>query len=100
MRQQQRYQNPFKATFNGIIDMFKTKERVGELLDSDRLDGKTVMITGASSGWGRATAKEMARRGARVVMACRSGVPEKGDEVMRSCKGDVVMGSRGHVVMR
>ncbi|XP_006981518.1 retinol dehydrogenase 14 [Peromyscus maniculatus bairdii] len=39
--------------------------------DRSLMHGKTVLITGANSGLGRATAAELLRLGARVIMGCR-----------------------------
>ncbi len=89
---QAQYNNPFLAVFTGIRDLFRKQIPSGELKKNDRLDGKTVLVDGSSSGLGFAIALDCARRGAKVIMACRSGIPEKGEKVkIRSGNPDIHM---------
>ncbi len=39
---------------------------------TENMQGKTVIITGANSGIGKAAAFQMAELGAHVILACRS----------------------------
>ncbi|XP_036842775.1 retinol dehydrogenase 12-like [Oncorhynchus mykiss] len=43
----------------------------GQWSSSERLDGKTVIITGANAGIGKETAMDLAKRGGRIILACR-----------------------------
>ena len=85
-----KYDSPLAATYKGISDLFKKQERVGVLSPDDRLDGKKVLITGSSSGLGLATAKKLAGLGAEVIMAVRSGIPQKGEEVKKASGSELV----------
>jgi NAD(P)-dependent dehydrogenase (short-subunit alcohol dehydrogenase family) len=59
------------------------------------LNGRTCMITGASSGIGRATALALARMGARLVLVCRSR--ERGEETIAEIGAQT--GNRDTVLM-
>ena len=53
-----------------------------------RIDGKTCLVTGSNSGLGKAVAIDLARRGGHVLMACRSGHPDAGEEVRAASGSD------------
>ncbi|XP_032906380.1 retinol dehydrogenase 12-like isoform X1 [Amblyraja radiata] len=56
-------------------------DRTGNAWKTQMLDGKTVLITGANTGIGKETARDLAKRGAHIIIACRD--IEKGDAAMK-----------------
>ena len=56
----------------------------GVCRNKNRLDGKVVIITGANTGIGKETSIDLARRGAKVYMACRSR--ERGQAALEDVK--------------
>jgi NAD(P)-dependent dehydrogenase (short-subunit alcohol dehydrogenase family) len=85
-----RFDNPVIASLAGVKDFFSKQKLEDQLKYTDRADGKTCVITGANSGLGYALAVEMAKRGARVIMACRSQIPEAGEKVKAASGSQLV----------
>jgi NAD(P)-dependent dehydrogenase (short-subunit alcohol dehydrogenase family) len=78
-----RFDNPVVASLAGFYDRFRKQELKPRFRETDNFNGKTVLITGANSGLGFAIATQAAQRGAKVIMACRSQIPEAGEKVKK-----------------
>ena len=87
-----RFDNPVVAAMAGFLDFFRKQELSDKLTENDRFDGKTCLVTGANSGLGFALAVEIARRGGKVIMACRRQIPEAGEKARKlSGSGNIEM---------
>ena len=71
----------FKVLRKAVRDRAAIRPTIEPLPDSGRIDGKTCLVTGANSGLGKAVAIDLATRGGHVLMACRSGHPDAGEDV-------------------
>ncbi len=63
--------HPIAAVLAGALDRFRVRRQVPGLSPDERLDGKLALVTGGASGLGFATSVDLARRGARVILADR-----------------------------
>ena len=73
-----------------FYDRLTSKDSINPVPNMQRMEGKTCLITGASSGIGKAVAIDFASRGAKVILACRTGVPEIGEEIKQQSSSDTV----------
>jgi len=61
--------HPLAAILTGALDRFRVQRQLPPLAPDERLDGKLALVTGGASGLGFATSVDLARRGARVLLA-------------------------------
>ena len=76
MNENRRYRGAVASTLAGIADVARTVEPVGRLAPTDRIEGRTCLVTGATSGLGFAVACELARRGGRIIATGRGAGAE------------------------
>jgi NAD(P)-dependent dehydrogenase (short-subunit alcohol dehydrogenase family) len=85
-----RQRGPAAAALAGIADLFGRGPHLPGLADGERIDGRVCLVTGSNTGLGKAVAVQLAERGGRVIMACRSGIPEAAEAVKRASGSEAV----------
>ncbi len=73
----------------GVLDRVRRSPPDVSLAADERLDGLTCVVTGGNRGLGRAIAAGLATRGARLVLACRSGGEEAARALAQETGADV-----------
>ncbi|KAM3615979.1 uncharacterized protein V6R79_010454 [Siganus canaliculatus] len=73
------------GVFVGIAYFYRQIIVKGKRCTSNaKLHGKTVIVTGSNTGIGKTTAIDLAKRGARVILACRS--KQRGEVALQEVK--------------
>ena len=85
-----RYDSLGNVLVAAIRNTARDESALNPVPESVRIDGKFCLVTGANRGLGKAVAVKLAKRGGRVIMACRSGHPQAGEEVRRQSGSDTV----------
>ena len=77
----------------GLFYLLKWWMQGPKVTSKAKLDGKTVVITGANTGIGKTTALDMSKRGAKVVMLCRDmeKAEKAAEEIREATKGEVIV---------
>jgi len=87
-----RFDNPVIAALAGVKDFFRKQTLTDRLHDSDRIDGKTCLVTGANSGLGYAVAVQLAERGGNVIMAQRRLISESESKAKSESQSQLIHG--------
>jgi len=76
-----------------LFFLFRLWMQGGKCKSTARLDGKTVVITGCNTGIGKITATDLSKRGAKIVMLCRSvdKAEVAADDIRKATEGEVVV---------
>ena len=77
------FDSTFMATITGIKQVIFPPETDKVLSPDEDVKGKTCLVTGSNTGLGFAIATQLAKRGGHIIMAIRSGIPEKGEEIKK-----------------
>ena len=81
-------QHPFAVSISvalgAILVLTRRYFNGGVCYSKELLDGKTVIITGANTGIGKETAVDLAKRNAKVIIACRN--VERGEQAERDIR--------------
>jgi NAD(P)-dependent dehydrogenase (short-subunit alcohol dehydrogenase family) len=86
------YAAPRSALARMLAASFGQARRTPRCPDTPRLDGKLAVVTGATGGIGLEIARGLARRGASLILPCRS--PAKGEQVAAALRAEVAPGAQ------